>query len=105
MENTKKLDFYSYPLPALAEELKKQGKQKFRAQQLYKWVYEKNITDPEQMTNLAKDFRADLHERFSFELPKMVERKVSVDGTRKYLFDVGGFKTVEAVPIISRIPS
>jgi 23S rRNA (adenine2503-C2)-methyltransferase len=93
------IDFYSLPLPKLRTVLEGLGKEKFRAQQLYKWVYEKDVTNPELMTNLSKDFRRNLWEKFSFELPKMVERRVSVDGTRKYLFDVGDGLTVEAVMI------
>lgn len=77
------------------------GKEKFRAQQLYKWVYEKNVTNPELMTNLSKDFRKSLWQRFQFELPEMVDRRISVDGTRKYLFDIGQGQTVEAVMIPS----
>ena len=76
-------------------------KAKYRAEQLYKWIYEKEVTTPEQMTNLSKEFRQQLHEIFDFSLPKMVEKKVSADGTRKYLFAVGDNLSVEAVIIPS----
>ncbi len=95
------LDFYSYPLPKLQQVLLGMGKEKFRAQQLFRWVYEKDVTNPEQMTNLSKDFRHGLWDRFSFQLPEMVDRRISVDGTRKYLFDIGQGQTVEAVMIPS----
>ncbi|NQZ20038.1 MAG: 23S rRNA (adenine(2503)-C(2))-methyltransferase RlmN, partial [Bdellovibrionales bacterium] len=75
--------------------------EKFRAQQEYKWVYEKEVTNPELMTNLSKDFRRKLLDEVSFELPTMVDRRISVDGTRKYLFDIGQGQTVEAVMIPS----
>ncbi len=101
MENAEVFDFYSYPLAKLEKVLVGLGKEKFRAQQLFKWVYEKQVTNPELMTNLSKDFRHALWNRFSFELPKMVDRRVSVDGTRKYLFDIGEGQTVEAVMIPS----
>ena len=92
-------DFYSHSLESLKGLLVGAGKQKFRAQQLYKWVYEKEETNPEQMTNLSKDFRQFVMKSFSFDLPEMVDRRVSVDGTRKYLFDIGQGQTVEAVMI------
>ena len=95
------LDFYSQTLPKLQAHFMGVGKEKFRAQQLFKWVYEKQILDPELMTNLSKDFRQKLHSNFSFELPEMVDRRISVDGTRKYLFDIGQGQTVEAVMIPS----
>jgi 23S rRNA (adenine2503-C2)-methyltransferase len=101
MENPPVYDFYSYPLPKLQSLIVDLGKEKFRAQQLFKWVYERDITNPEAMTNLSKDFRQKLWKRFSFELPTMVDRRVSVDGTRKYLFDIGKGQTVEAVMIPS----
>lgn len=99
MESRVLTDFYSLPLPKLQNLLVDQGKQKFRGQQLYKWVYEKKVTNPALMTNLSKEFRQNLFERFQFELPKMVDRRISVDGTRKYLFDIGNSQTVEAVMI------
>lgn len=98
-QTQERTDFYSLTLPALQDFIVDHGKQKFRAQQLFKWVYEKNVTDPEQMTNLSKDFRKGLTDILSFDLPKIVDRRISVDGTRKYLFDIGEFKTVEAVMI------
>lgn len=101
METPSVLDFYSYPLPKLEALLVDMGKQKFRAQQVFKWVYERGVTNPEDMTNLSKDFRQGLWERFSFQLPEMVERRISTDGTRKYLFDIGEGQTVEAVMIPS----
>jgi 23S rRNA (adenine2503-C2)-methyltransferase len=95
----KTIDFYSLPMPKLEKTLTDLGKEKFRAQQLYKWVYEKEVINPELMTNLSKEFRRSLWDRFRFELPSMVDRRISVDGTRKYLFDIGQGQTVEAVMI------
>ncbi len=95
------VNFYSLTLEDLKSLLKKFGKEQFRAQQIYKWVYESRITDPEQMTNLSKIFRADLPKILSFELPKVLQHLKSVDGTQKFLFDVGEGKSVEAVLIPS----
>ncbi|MEK6773787.1 MAG: 23S rRNA (adenine(2503)-C(2))-methyltransferase RlmN [Bdellovibrionota bacterium] len=93
------VNFYALTLEDLKELFKKFGKEQFRAQQIYKWVYEKRTTDPEQMTNLSKDFRADLPNFLSFELPAVLQHLKSVDGTQKFLFDVKDGKTVEAVLI------
>lgn len=101
MEQAQKVDFYSLTPQQLRDMLQGLGKEKFRAQQLYKWVYEKNVTDPELMTNVSKEFRKHLDSLFDFKLPEMVDRRVSVDGTRKYLFDIGNRQTVEAVMIPS----
>jgi len=101
METAEKVDFYSLTLPDLQSYFTDLGKEKFRAQQLFKWVYEKKVTDPEAMTNLSKEFRKNLLDRITFDLPEMVDRRISTDGTRKYLFDIGKGQTVEAVMIPS----
>lgn len=94
-------NFYSLNLEDLKSVLKGLGKEQFRAQQLFKWVYEKQTTDPQLMSNLSKDFRNDIEKIFNFELPKVVSHLKSVDGTQKFLFDVGQGNTVEAVVIPS----
>jgi 23S rRNA (adenine2503-C2)-methyltransferase len=71
LEN-KATNFYSMTLEDLKTFLKGKGKEQFRAQQIFKWVYEQRITDVEQMTNLSKDFRAELPAILSFELPKVL---------------------------------
>ena len=84
-----KQNFHSFSLAALEDFLESRGEKRFRARQLFQWVYEKNVTDGESMTNLSKDFRQRLTEFFDFQLPQMVDRRFSTDGTRKYLFRVG----------------
>ncbi|MFN7824647.1 MAG: 23S rRNA (adenine(2503)-C(2))-methyltransferase RlmN [Pseudobdellovibrionaceae bacterium] len=95
------INFYSLTIDDLKGLFKKFGKETFRAQQIFKWVYESRITDPDQMTNLAKDFRKELSTMISFDLPKVVSHLKSVDGTQKFLFDMGQGNTVEAVLIPS----
>jgi 23S rRNA (adenine2503-C2)-methyltransferase len=100
LEN-KAVNFYSMTLEDLKTYLKGKGKEQFRAQQIFKWVYEQRVTDPEQMTNLSKEFRASLPEILSFELPPVITHLKSVDGTQKLLFDMGNNQSVEAVVIPS----
>ncbi|MES3037886.1 MAG: 23S rRNA (adenine(2503)-C(2))-methyltransferase RlmN [Bdellovibrionota bacterium] len=95
------ISFFSLTLEDLQDHLQKFGKEKFRAQQLFKWVYEKRVTDPEQMSNLSKTFREDIKTLFDFSLPKVVSHLKSVDGTQKFLLDMGHGMTVEAVLIPS----
>lgn len=96
-----KTRFYNLRLEELGEFLRGLGKEKFRAQQLYRWVYGQRITDFTKMTNLAKDFREELPQRLDLTLPEIVTEHKSSDGTRKFLFNVGMGKTVEAVLIPS----
>ncbi len=92
-------NFYSLNLEDLKEEFKKAGKETFRSQQIFKWVYEHRVTDPLLMSNLSKDFRAELPKSFDFSMPPVLKHLKSVDGTQKLLFDMGGGNSVEAVLI------
>lgn len=101
-ESTPQLpNIYGLRLSELQELLKAHGKEKFRAQQLYKWVYEHRVTDYEQMTNLAKTFRDDLKNFLDIQLPKATTHLKSIDGTQKFLFKMHDGLTVEAVLIPS----
>ena len=95
------LSFYGLTMEDLEKMIRHMGKETYRTQQLYKWVYEKQICDFDQMTNLSKEFRTELKKLFVFDLPKVVTHLKSVDGTQKFLFDMGEGQTVEAVLIPS----
>ena len=75
-----KLNFYDFTLKDLEELFISRGEKKFRAAQLFKWVYQFKVTDFEQMTNLSKAARESYKEWFSFELPKVIHKQVSKDG-------------------------
>ncbi|MGO4853991.1 23S rRNA (adenine(2503)-C(2))-methyltransferase RlmN [Phaeovulum sp. W22_SRMD_FR3] len=72
---------------------------KMRVGQVWQWVYYWGIRDFSVMTNLAKDFRALLAEKFEITLPEVVTRQISTDGTRKYLVRIAGGHEVEVVYI------
>lgn len=72
---------------------------KMRVNQIWQWIYHWGVRDFAAMTNLAKDYRAMLSERFVVALPEMVSRHVSADGTRKYLARISGGHEVEVVYI------
>ncbi len=72
---------------------------KMRLGQVWQWVYHFGIRDFSVMTNLSKDYRAFLAEHFSIDLPEVVTRQISADGTRKYLVRIQGGHEVETVYI------
>lgn len=92
-------NFYEFTLPELEQILVGKGKEKFRAQQVFKWVYEKRVENFDGMLNVSKAFRAELPGIFHFRLPRTVSELKSRDGTRKWLFDIGDGMTVETVLI------
>lgn len=75
------------------------GQKKYRAVQLMRWVHRRLVDDFDAMTDLAKDFRAFLKENCEVRAPAPVWDKLASDGTRKWLFDVGGGNAVETVYI------
>jgi 23S rRNA (adenine2503-C2)-methyltransferase len=72
---------------------------KMRVNQIWQWVYHWGSRDFAAMTNLAKDYRALLAENFVIEVPEVVSKQVSADGTRKYLVRIAGGHEVEVVYI------
>lgn len=72
---------------------------KMRVGQVWQWVYHWGVRDFAAMTNLAKDYRAMLAERFEIAVPEVVGRQISADGTRKYLVRIAGGHEVETVYI------
>ncbi len=72
---------------------------KMRVGQTWQWIYHWGVRDFAQMTNLAKDYRTLLAEKFVVEVPQIVSRQISADGTRKYLVRIAGGHEVETVYI------
>lgn len=82
-------DFY---IDELKEEFKKLGEKPFRAEQVYEWIYKKKVNSFDEMTNLSIDLRNKLKENFNLGIFKIEKELVSVDGTKKYLFDINDGK-------------
>ncbi|MGB0660525.1 MAG: 23S rRNA (adenine(2503)-C(2))-methyltransferase RlmN [Mangrovicoccus sp.] len=72
---------------------------RMRVNQIWAWLYERGVRSFDDMTNLAKTYRAQLDEHFVIELPEVVQKHVSADGTRKYLVRIAGGHEVETVYI------
>ena len=74
------------------------GLQKFAGKQLAEWVYVRRVTSFDQMTNISLKGREALKAQYTIGRYAPVREAVSVDGTRKYLFQVGE-QFIEAVYI------
>ncbi|MFZ5618647.1 MAG: 23S rRNA (adenine(2503)-C(2))-methyltransferase RlmN [Pseudomonadota bacterium] len=70
---------------------------RMRASQLWRWAYHYGVTDFEAMTDIGKEMRRRLARLFSLERPKVIDRQVSIDGTRKYLIEVSKGAEIECV--------
>jgi 23S rRNA (adenine2503-C2)-methyltransferase len=73
------------------------GEKPFRARQLMKWLYKRNVGDFDEMTDLAKKFRERLKEIAEVRIPEIKLTQVSADGTRKWLLAMDGTQGIEMV--------
>lgn len=72
-------------------------KARMRASQLWRWAYHYGVSDFDAMTDIGKEMRGDLSRLFSLARPEVVDRQVSIDGTRKYLIALSPGAEVECV--------
>src|SRR5690349_24979799 len=75
------------------------GNKPFRARQLMNWLYKRGESDISAMTDLAKDFRAQLLTRAVVSVPQIVKTQTASDGTRKWLLSGGNGQAFEMVYI------
>src|SRR6185437_11707299 len=84
---------------ALAEAGTPDASARMRTRQLWNWIYVHGARDFASMSNLAKDFRSEMAERFTLARPEVVTEQISNDGTRKWLLRTGPGIEFEAVYI------
>ena len=72
---------------------------KMRVAQLWQWIYQKGERNFSYMSNLSKNYRELLSKNFILDVPKVISKQCSKDGTRKYLLQLAGGHEVEAVYI------
>ena len=86
-----------YNIKELKEELEKLGEKPYRAEQIYKWLYQVNVTSFDEMTDLSLNLREKLKAEFDICNFGILEKQVSKDGTVKYLFDIQDGNAIETV--------
>lgn len=92
------MDIKSMTLEELKEEFKTQGLPAFRAAQVYQWMHQKLAAGFEDMTNLSKDLRKELGEKYEYTCLTPVRIQESkLDGTKKFLFELSDGNFVESV--------
>ena len=86
-----------YNLDELQEELINMGEKKFRAEQIFKWIYKEKVKSFDEMTNLSIELREKLKENYTMCNYNILKKQESKDGTKKYLFDVLDGNAIETV--------
>ncbi len=94
-----RLDLADLELAAMEEAFCDAGLPKFRARQVFRWIYRKGVTDFDQMSDLSRPLRREMAERFQIGTPELVHEARSVDGTRKFLFQLADGRRIESVYI------
>src|SRR5690554_3512182 len=95
----RKKNIRAYSKEELKETLKVLGEKSFRANQVYEWLWQKNVGDFDEMTNLSLPLREQLKKSFFIDHVTLDEEQVSSDRTIKCAFNVGEGKVVEGVLI------
>ena len=86
-----------YDLEALKQEFVEIGEKPFRAEQVFKWLYEAKVTSFDEMTNLSLELREKLKKEYKMCNFNIIKKQESSDGTKKYLFDVLDGNAIETV--------
>lgn len=91
---------FDYTQEQLISEFLDIGEKKFRASQVFEWIYRKNVYSFDNMNNLSLDFKKKLSVNYDINLLKIKEKQVSKDGTIKYLFELRDGGLIESVLMI-----
>ena len=91
---------YSYSLESLENLMLEMGEKKFRAKQIFMWLYRKRVTSFEEMTDIKVELQNKLKERFVIDPLTVREKQVSKDGTTKLLFELQDGSLIETVMMI-----
>ncbi|UOF89202.1 23S rRNA (adenine(2503)-C(2))-methyltransferase RlmN [Fodinisporobacter ferrooxydans] len=93
-----KIHIYNLDLPELEEWVTSQGQPRFRAKQIFSWLYKKRVVAFQDMTDLPNALREQLQQTFVIKSIKERLRQVSQkDGTTKFLLELFDGTTIETV--------
>ena len=81
-------------LATIAENM---GEKAYRGAQIFQWIYYRGVQSFDDMSDLPKDFRAQLSDIYTIDRPRVVQEQVSEDGTRKWLFGYPDGQKAETV--------
>jgi 23S rRNA (adenine2503-C2)-methyltransferase len=88
---------YNYRLEQITELLTNIGEAKFRAKQIWQWLYVKQVSNFAAMTNLSSDLQQKLADILSLDSLAVSNQQVSKDGTHKWLFTLPDANEIETV--------
>lgn len=99
MSSNLRTDLKGVPLPELEVFLSRWGKERYRARQISRWIYQRFAGGFDSMTDLPIRFREDLWKACRISSPTAEKVEASSDGTEKYLFRLEDGESIESVLI------
>lgn len=87
----------NYNLEDIKKELQEIGEKAFRAEQIFKWLYDEKVQSFDEMTNLSLPLREKLKNNYTMCNFNIIKKQEAKDGTIKYLFDVLDGNAIETV--------
>ena len=91
------INLYGLTLEKLEALMLEENQSKFRAKQLFTWIYEKQVVDFNLMTDISKKFIEVLKQKYCLVKPSIFAKQISSDGTIKLLLEMGDGSKVETV--------
>lgn len=89
------INLYGQEISKLESLLMERGQKKYRATQLFTWIYEKKAKAFDEMSDVSKSFRDELNRDFCLTLPKIFKKQESKDGTIKLLLELEDGSKIE----------
>ena len=89
------INLYGQEITKLEALLMERGQKKYRATQLFTWIYEKKAKTFDEMSDVSKTFREELTRDFCLTLPKIFKKQESKDGTIKLLLELEDGSKIE----------
>lgn len=90
-------DIKSLTIEQLKEWMLEHGEKAFRADQVYQWIHEKKVRSYDEMSNIPKSIKESMAKEGPLTCVRLINRQISSDGTRKYLFALQDNSLVESV--------
>ena len=86
-----------YNLDSLKAEMVQLGEKPFRAEQIFKWLFQDKVESFDEMLNLSLELREKLKQNYTICNFEIIKKQESSDGTKKYLFDILDGNAIETV--------
>ena len=96
LENGENMNLYGLTRQELEQYFVRIGEKKFKATQVFEWLYQHRVNSMEEFSNIKKEIREQLQKDFSLELPRVIKREIDTN-VEKYLFELEDQERIEAV--------